>query len=128
MLETRLDRAAARLRTPTLIVALVLAALWIHAVATAPEDSIQGVIQKILYVHVPAAFAAYLGFVVTAIGGGLYLWRGEEQYDRLGLSARAFHRVLKVARTIADLEGQPDITPAGITEAVQYRSLDRAVT
>lgn len=87
MLETGLDRAAARLRTPTLVVALALAALWIHAVATAPEDSVQGVIQKILYVHVPAAFAAYLGFVVTAIGGGLYLWRGEEQYDRLGLSA-----------------------------------------
>jgi magnesium chelatase family protein len=50
----------------------------------------------------------------------------ESAIDKLGLSARAFNRVLKIARTIADLEGQHDVQVDHISEAIQYRNLDRS--
>lgn len=81
------DRIAARLRGPTGWVLAALAVAWMAAVVRAPEDAVQGVIQKILYVHPPLAFAAYLGFALTAIGGALFLWRGDDAWDRLARSA-----------------------------------------
>jgi len=49
----------------------------------------------------------------------------EMAVNRLGFSARAYTRVLKVARTIADLNGEEKISPAHVSEAIQYRMLDK---
>ena len=49
----------------------------------------------------------------------------ENAITRLGLSARAYDRILKVSRTLSDLEGKVNIEPAHVSEAIQYRMLDK---
>jgi heme exporter protein C len=69
---------------------LALAALagWLYmVVAVAPVEKIQGVVQKIFYAHVPCWPPAYLGFVLTAVGGIGYLATRRESWDRLALAS-----------------------------------------
>ncbi|HEY5658250.1 MAG TPA: cytochrome c biogenesis protein [Myxococcota bacterium] len=76
----------ARARRPLGVLLAGLGVLYAWLVVRAPIDSVQGVIQKILYVHPPLAYGAYLGFVLTAVGGVLYLWRNREIYDQLAVA------------------------------------------
>ena len=49
----------------------------------------------------------------------------EMAVNKLGFSARAYNRILKVARTIADLEEEKDILAGNVSEAIQYRMMDK---
>ncbi len=87
MFEGRGSRAfpAALVASGAALAGLTLA--FAAVVVNAPIDRFQGVIQKVLYIHVPCAYAAYLGFVTTAVCGGLYLWREEDRFDRVARAA-----------------------------------------
>jgi heme exporter protein C len=83
---TRLEQRLERVRKPAGIAMALLSIAYFYSVFSAPIDATQGVIQKILYVHPPLAYGAYLGFIVTGVAGIFYLWKGREEYDWLAIS------------------------------------------
>ena len=85
------------------IAALVsLAALVIVGLFVAPPDAVQGDAQRLMYLHVPAAWVAYLAFGITALGSVLYLWKRTRSmtWDRIA-AASAEIGVLFTAITLA---------------------------
>jgi len=70
---------------PWLAGVLVLAALWLIFVVV-PTEAQMGIIQRIFYVHVPCAWAAYAGFFVVAGASAAYLWTGRPGADRLAVA------------------------------------------
>src|SRR3989304_8058380 len=67
-------------------VILLAAGLYVGLVAS-PPDAFQGDYVRIMYVHVPSAFVAYLAVGTVFLASILYLWRGREGYDRIAHSA-----------------------------------------
>ena len=78
----------------------VLAAAQAFGLLTSPPDRDMGHLQKIMYVHVPAAWNAFLAFAVVFGASVLYLWKREERWDRLAAAAAEVAAVL-TALTIA---------------------------
>jgi heme exporter protein C len=67
--------------------ALVAIAFWLGLVVLyAPIEQVQGIVQKIFYVHIPAIIPMYLGFVLTAVGGIGYLRTRDDRWDHLAIS------------------------------------------
>ena len=67
--------------------ALALIPVWLYLVAWyAPIEAVQGIIQKIFYVHIPAIIPTYFGFVLAAIGGALYLRTRDDRWDQLAVA------------------------------------------
>jgi heme exporter protein C len=67
--------------------ALAALALWLGLVVFyAPVEQVQGIVQKIFYVHIPAIIPSYLGFLLTAVGGAGYLRTRRESWDQLAQS------------------------------------------
>ena len=86
----RLSTAVAKERSIEWLGAIALLALigaQLAGVLNSPPDRDMGHLQKIMYVHVPSAWNAFIPFFVVAIASLLYLWKGKEQYDLVAASA-----------------------------------------
>jgi heme exporter protein C len=70
-----------------LVAVLAVAGVYVAALLFTPTEAMQGVVQKIFYLHVPAAIAAYLAFGIMALMSLIYLWMRDARADRLAASS-----------------------------------------
>lgn len=71
----------------TIAAAAAIVVTYIRAMFFTPLEAVQGPAQKILYVHAPAAWVAFMAFGLVALTGGLYLWLREDRLDRIAESS-----------------------------------------
>ena len=100
MTQTTEPGSRSRAAVWAVAVLLAVAAAQAFAVLASPPDRDMGELQKIMYVHVPAAWNAFLAFVVVFFGSVMYLWKREERWDLLAGAAAEVAAVL-TALTIA---------------------------
>lgn len=84
---TVLARSRLRLQLPGSLVGPVVAIALVSALLGVPTDAIQGDVQRIMYIHVPSAWLAYLAFFVTMAAGLGYLVRRDLRLDRVAVSS-----------------------------------------
>jgi heme exporter protein C len=84
-IRARIAQLADRVLPPATALAM-FAALW-AVFLYAPNERVQGPVQRIFYFHVNAAWAAFIGFAVAAVASALFLWRGRAAHDRLAQAA-----------------------------------------
>jgi heme exporter protein C len=88
------------------IAALAGAQAW--AVSQSAPDRDMGNLQKIMYVHVPAAWTAFIAFFVVLVASGMYLWKREERYDLVAASAAEAGAVLTaLTLSLGSIWGRP---------------------
>ena len=80
-------RALTTGRVLTVIGLLAVAAAYVRAIAFTGVEAVQGPAQKIMYVHVPSAWCAFLAFGLVGICSGLYLWLGDRRLDTFSESS-----------------------------------------
>jgi heme exporter protein C len=84
-----------------------IAALYVRAILFTPTEATQGLAQKIYYIHVPAALAAYIGVSITALMSLIFLWLHDDRADRLAeASAEVGLVFLSVVLTTGPLWGR----------------------
>jgi heme exporter protein C len=95
--------------TPLSIAAVVaIAVTYIRAIFFTPLEALQGPAQKILYVHAPAAWVAFMAFALVAVASGLYLWLREDRLDRIAESSAEVGVIFTtVVLTTGPLWGKP---------------------
>ncbi len=104
-----MERRLVAMARPVGVVALVLGmAAAGMAVFYAPVERVQGPIQKIMYIHVPSAITCYVAFIASAIAGGVYLWKGTPNWDRIARSSAELGLLFcSVVLTTGPLWGRP---------------------